>query len=98
MLREEGLRVSIVSVDPLEVEAALAAGAELVLSVNSSNVDQTRGWQERSNLVGRVEALRDPPSATGGSRKASTRPTREFEVVAIPDTPSDLDSLARTVE
>lgn len=71
LLRSEGFRVSIDSFHPDEVEAALAAGAELVLSVNSTNVTQARRWQDRySNL----------------------------EVVAIPDTPSDLDSLARTVE
>lgn len=38
-LRAEGMRVSIDSFDPVEVEAAVAAGAELVLSVNRSNVD-----------------------------------------------------------
>jgi dihydropteroate synthase-like protein len=41
-LREAGLRVSIDSFDPHEVEAAVAAGAELVLSVNSSNVAAAR--------------------------------------------------------
>jgi dihydropteroate synthase len=43
-LREEGLRVSIDSFDPREVEAAVAAGAELVLSVNGSNVEAARSW------------------------------------------------------
>ncbi len=43
-LRDEGLRVSIDSFDPHEVEAAVAAGAELVLSVNSSNREAARGW------------------------------------------------------
>jgi dihydropteroate synthase-like protein len=43
-LRAEGLRVSIDSFDPGEVERAVAAGAELVLSVNSGNVDAARGW------------------------------------------------------
>ncbi len=43
-LREGGLRVSIDSFDPHEVEAAVAAGAELVLSVNSSNVSAARSW------------------------------------------------------
>jgi dihydropteroate synthase-like protein len=38
-LREEGLRVSIDSFDAEEVSAAVKAGAELVLSVNSSNVE-----------------------------------------------------------
>jgi dihydropteroate synthase-like protein len=71
MLRADGLRVSIDSFDATEVEAALAAGAELVLSVNGTNVAHTRRWHEHF------------PAA---------------EVVAIPDTPSDLDSLARTVD
>lgn len=43
-LRDAGLRVSIDSFDPREVEAAIAAGAELVLSVNGSNVAAARSW------------------------------------------------------
>lgn len=70
MLKDRGLRVSVDSFNPVEVERALAAGAELVLSVNSTNVAQARLWAERWNA----------------------------EVVAIPDTPTDLDSLHRTVE
>jgi len=70
-LKADGFRVSIDSFNPAEVEAALEAGAELVLSVNSTNVEHARGWHSRF------------PAA---------------EVVAIPDTPSDLDSLARTVD
>jgi dihydropteroate synthase-like protein len=70
-LRDDGFRVSIDSFNPDEVTAALTAGAELVLSVNGSNVDHARRWHESFPGV---------------------------EVVAIPDTPSDLDSLARTVE
>ncbi|HEY1188966.1 MAG TPA: DUF6513 domain-containing protein [Gemmata sp.] len=69
-LRAEGFRVSIDSFNPDEVAAALGAGAELVLSVNGTNVEHVRRWHERH------------PAA---------------EVVAIPDSPSDLDSLARTV-
>jgi dihydropteroate synthase-like protein len=69
MLRDEGLRVSVDSFDPSEVEGALAAGAELVLSVNGSNRHLARGWHERFGA----------------------------EVVAIPDTPADLDSLDATV-
>ncbi len=70
MLKAAGFRVSIDSFNPDEVEAALEAGAELVLSVNGTNVEHARRWHERFPAV---------------------------EVVAIPDTPSDLDSLARTV-
>src|SRR5262249_46233963 len=43
-LRNEGLRVSIDSFNPREVEAAGAAGAELVLSVNSTNCQAARSW------------------------------------------------------
>lgn len=43
LLREEGLRVSIDSFDRGEVEEAVAAGAELVLSCNGSNVE----WASR---------------------------------------------------
>ena len=43
-LRDDGHRVSIDSLDPREIEPAVAAGAELVLSVNSSNRDAARDW------------------------------------------------------
>src|SRR5262249_50329404 len=43
-LRAEGLRVSIDSFDPAEVEQAVRAGAELVLSVNSKNADRAADW------------------------------------------------------
>jgi dihydropteroate synthase-like protein len=65
-LRDEGFRVSIDSFDRTEVEAAVKAGAELVLSVNGTNL----GW------AGDLDA----------------------ELVAIPDRPDDVDSLAATVD
>lgn len=43
-VRDEGIRVSIDSFNPHEVEAAISAGAELVLSVNRSNLSAARGW------------------------------------------------------
>jgi dihydropteroate synthase-like protein len=43
-LRAEGMRVSLDSFNPREVEAAAAAGAELILSVNSSNHDTAKAW------------------------------------------------------
>jgi dihydropteroate synthase-like protein len=43
-LRDEGLRVSIDSFDPVEVSQAVRAGAELVLSVNGGNVEPARDW------------------------------------------------------
>jgi dihydropteroate synthase len=41
-LIDAGLRVSIDTFDPGEIRAAVAAGAELVLSVNGSNIDVAR--------------------------------------------------------
>jgi dihydropteroate synthase-like protein len=70
-LRDDGYRVSVDSFNPIEVVAALQAGAELVLSVNGSNLKHVPNW---AGLCPGVE------------------------VVAIPDTPADLDSLHRTVE
>ncbi|TWT34465.1 DUF6513 domain-containing protein [Blastopirellula retiformator] len=43
-LRDVGLRVSIDSLNPVEIAAAVIAGAELVLSVNSSNVARAAEW------------------------------------------------------
>jgi dihydropteroate synthase-like protein len=43
-LREAGLRVSIDSMNPRDIEPAVRAGAELVLSVNASNREAARDW------------------------------------------------------
>lgn len=43
-LRDDGHRVSIDSWNPTEIERAVKAGAELVLSVNGSNRDAARDW------------------------------------------------------
>jgi dihydropteroate synthase-like protein len=43
-LRDEGFRVSIDSMDPVEASAAVRAGAELVLSVTSANAEAARDW------------------------------------------------------
>lgn len=43
-LREAGHRVSIDSLNPLEIAPAVKAGAELVLSVNSSNREAALDW------------------------------------------------------
>jgi dihydropteroate synthase len=43
-LRKEGLRVSIDSYDPVEIEPAIRAGAELVLSVNKTNRARACHW------------------------------------------------------
>jgi dihydropteroate synthase-like protein len=70
-LRDAGHRVSIDSFNSVEVDAALAAGAELVLSVNQANIEDVPRWLDRHGA---------------------------FEVVAIPDAPTDDASLERTVE
>jgi dihydropteroate synthase-like protein len=44
VLRDDGHRVSIDSWNPVEVEAAVRAGAELVLSVNSTNCHGASDW------------------------------------------------------
>jgi dihydropteroate synthase-like protein len=59
-LRDEGMRISIDSFDPHEVESAVRAGAELVLSVNSSNVDLAGAWGCE------VVALPDVPATLEG--------------------------------
>jgi dihydropteroate synthase-like protein len=66
LLCDHGHRVSIDSFDRGEVEAAVAGGAELVLSCNSGNLD----WAAELDV----------------------------ELVAIPDDPSDLSTLERTVD
>lgn len=55
-LREEGLRVSIDSFDRQEVESAVAAGAELVLSCNSTN----RAWAAQLGVE--LVAIPDDPA------------------------------------
>jgi dihydropteroate synthase-like protein len=50
-LRAAGHRVSIDSFDPAEIRTAVAAGAELVLSVNGSNLDVARELAGRARVV-----------------------------------------------
>jgi len=57
-LRDEGLRISIDSFDRAEVEQAVMAGAELILSCNHSNIE----WV--SQLGTEVVAIPDSPSDT----------------------------------
>ena len=57
-LRQQGLRVSIDSFDRGEVEQAVEAGAELILSCNHSNIE----WV--SQLGTEVVAISDSPSDT----------------------------------
>jgi dihydropteroate synthase len=59
-LRAVGHRVSIDSFDPDEVAAAVAAGADLVLSVNGSNRERAVGWGAE------VVAIPDRPGTLDG--------------------------------
>jgi dihydropteroate synthase-like protein len=63
-LRGEGLRVSVDSFNPDEVEAAAAAGAELVLSVNGSNRVAARALHERHGCE--FVVVPDVPADLGG--------------------------------
>jgi dihydropteroate synthase-like protein len=44
LLRQEGMRVSVDSYNAAEIERAVRAGAELVLSVNTTNLDAAKDW------------------------------------------------------
>ena len=60
LLRERGFRVSIDSFDPAEVSLAVAAGAELVLSVNATNREHAVDWGVE------VVAIPDQPGSLEG--------------------------------
>lgn len=60
MLRGEGYRVSIDSLNPAEIAPAARAGAELVLSVNSSNREESADWGCE------VVAVPDVPASLAG--------------------------------
>jgi dihydropteroate synthase len=59
-LRDAGHQVSIDSFDPVEVAAAVAAGADLVLSVNATNRDRAGDWGVE------VVAIPDQPGTLAG--------------------------------
>lgn len=59
-LKGDGLRVSIDSFNPAEIAPACRAGAELVLSVNASNVDAAPDWGAE------VVAVPDDPATLAG--------------------------------
>jgi dihydropteroate synthase-like protein len=50
-LRASGMRVSVDSFDPGEIRTAVEAGAELVLSVNGSNLEVARGLAGAARVV-----------------------------------------------
>jgi dihydropteroate synthase-like protein len=60
LLRDDGLRVSIDSMNPTEITAAAKAGAELVLSVNVSNREAAADWGVE------VVAIPDEPGSLVG--------------------------------
>ncbi|MFI5455264.1 MAG: DUF6513 domain-containing protein [Isosphaerales bacterium] len=59
-LRDRGIRVSIDSFEPTEVASAVAAGAELVLSVNATNRAHAPEWGVE------VVAIADQPGSLDG--------------------------------
>jgi dihydropteroate synthase len=59
-LREQGLRVSVDTFDRTEVELAVNAGADLVLSVNATNRDHAADWGVE------VVAIPDVPGSLDG--------------------------------
>lgn len=65
-LREQGHRVSVDSLNVDEIELALAAGAELVLSVNRSNLTQAVTWCDRFGDGFEVVAIPDVPATLEG--------------------------------
>jgi dihydropteroate synthase-like protein len=75
-LRDEGLRVSIDSFDPAEVEAAVKAGAELVLSVNGTNVERAADWGAEVVALPDVPATLEGLDATVGRLAAGGVPFR----------------------
>ncbi|WP_437206837.1 DUF6513 domain-containing protein [Planctomicrobium sp. SH664] len=64
MLRDEGLRVSVDSFDRREVEEAVAAGAEMVLSCNQSNVHWAADLDAEFVVIPDDPALLDPMFVT----------------------------------
>jgi dihydropteroate synthase-like protein len=83
-LRSDGLRVSIDSFNPREVEAAVAAGAELVLSVNSSNRELAASWGCE------VVAVPDVPATLEGL-------DRTVEVLQRRDVPFRIDPVIEPI-
>ncbi len=69
LLRSHDLRVSVDSLDPREIVPAVDAGAELVLSVNGSNIDVVRDLDSDCELV----VIPDEPSSLDGLRASVER-------------------------
>ena len=73
-LRDEGHRVSIDSLNPAEIEPAVQAGAELVLSVNSTNRQQAIDWGCP------VVVIPDDPATLGGLEET----VEELAIAGVP--------------
>jgi len=65
-LVEAGMRVSVDSLDPSEITTAVEAGAELVLSVNGSNIDVAQALAVSSALADRGVRFVVIPDMGGG--------------------------------
>ncbi len=83
-LREAGNRVSIDSLAPAEIEPAVRAGAELVLSVNSSNVHAAADWGCE------VVAIPDDPAGCAGLEET-------VEALAVAGVPLRIDPILEPI-
>ena len=83
-LREAGHRVSIDSLDPDEIEPAVNAGAELVLSVNSSNCQAALDWGCE------VVVIPDEPATLGGLAET-------IETLAVGGVPLRIDPILEPI-
>ena len=81
MLRSEGYRVSIDSLNPAEIALAARAGAELVLSVNSSNREEAADWDCEVVAVPDVPATLDGLDETIDCLAAAGVPLRIDPVI-----------------
>ncbi|MEZ6110029.1 MAG: DUF6513 domain-containing protein [Pirellulaceae bacterium] len=83
-LRDAGHRVSIDSLNPHEIEPAVRAGAELVLSVNSSNREAARDWGCE------VVAIPDDPATLAGLDET-------IEILAQANVPLRIDPILEPI-
>ena len=83
-LRAEGLRISIDSLNPREIEPAVRSGAELVLSVNTSNRDAAVEWGCE------VVVIPDDPHTLGGLEET-------IEKLAVANVPLRIDAILEPI-
>jgi len=83
-LRDEGHRVSIDSLNPQEIAPAVAAGAELVLSVNSTNREAAPDWGTE------VVVIPDDFATLGGLEE-------NIEFLAERDVPLRIDAILEPI-